>query len=125
MIDEAIPWVEPGSYHRAALPLDIGLAPLRKSDFTMGKSDSKLHRVLDLGRGRGLLAPPRVRARGLGRTSVNCLVAKSQEQMALHTLRLLRDRPLRLALVAAAQEMIKSERGSATLRREWREAVTP
>jgi hypothetical protein len=122
VIDEAIPWVEPGSYHRRALPLDIGLAPLRKSDFTCGKSDSKLCEYAISGAAIVCSKHPVFERAGWVH-EVNALVAKNQEEMALHTLRLLRDRPLRLSLVAAAQEMIRTERNTATLKREWTEAI--
>jgi hypothetical protein len=123
VVDEAIPWVAPGSYHRRALPLDIGLAPLRKSDFTMGKSDSKLLEYTISGAAVICSRHPVFERAGWVHER-NALVAKSQEEMALHTLRLLRDPILRRDLVQAAQEMIRTERNSAVMRREWLEAVS-
>ena len=41
IISRQIPWADPEDYHRQALPLDIGLAPLERNDHTLGKSDIK------------------------------------------------------------------------------------
>jgi glycosyltransferase involved in cell wall biosynthesis len=122
VISEHIPWVEPVAYHRAALPLDIGLAPLRKSDFTCGKSDSKL---LEFGISGAAVVCSRhpVFERAGWVHEVDVLYAQNQEDMALQTQRLLHDPILRRDLVQAAQEKIRNERNEQTMAREWSEAL--
>jgi glycosyltransferase involved in cell wall biosynthesis len=123
VIDVAIPWIDPGVYHRAPLPLDIGLAPLRKNDFTLGKSDSKLLEFTISGAVSVCQRHP-VFERAGWIDGVNTLMADNQEQMGLATLRLLRDPPLRRELLEAAQELVRNERNESVMRREWLDAVT-
>ena len=51
-ISRAIPWQMPKDYHRQAVPADIGLCPLVRNDYTLGKSDVKALEYADL-RGGG------------------------------------------------------------------------
>jgi hypothetical protein len=123
VIDEHITWTDPGAYHRAALPLDIGLAPVRKNDFTLGKSDSKALEYTISGAACVLQKHP-IFTRAGWVDGVNCLLARNQEDMGLQTLRLLRDPSLRRELVAAAQAMVARKRNEDVMRKEWLDAVT-
>jgi hypothetical protein len=122
VIDVAIPWADPSVYHRTPLPLDIGLAPLRKNDFTRGKSDVKMIEFA-LSGAVGVCQRHPVFERAGWIDGVNCLMADNQEQMGLQTLRLLRDPPLRRELLQAAQELVRNERNESVMRREWLDAV--
>ena len=122
VIDRHIPWVEPDAYHRRALPLDIGLAPLRKNEFNLGKSDSKLLEYTISGAAVICQRSP-VFERAGWKHEETCLMAKSQEDMAIQTLRLLRDLPLRDELAANAREMVREERNESVMAREWLAAV--
>lgn len=122
VVDEHITWIDPAVYHRVPLPLDIGLAPLRKNEFNLGKSDVKMVEYAISG-AAGICSRHPVFERAGWVDEVNCLMAKSQEHMGVQTLRLLRDLPLRQALVDAAREMIRDERNEDVMAREWGEAV--
>lgn len=122
VIDEHVGWVRPSDYHRAPLPLDIGLAPLRKNDFTLGKSDVKAIEYTISGAVSVLMRHPIYTAEGW-KHEENCLLAKSQEDMGIQTLRLLRDRGLRRSLLAAAREKVRDERNEHVMRKEWLAAI--
>ena len=122
VIDRHIPWVDPGAYRRAALPLDIGVAPLQLNDFTLGKSDSKLIEYTISGAAIVCQQHPTFTAGGW-KHEVNCLMAGSQREMAVQTVRLIKDPKLRFDLVTAAQEMVWNQRNEETLRREWGYAI--
>lgn len=124
VIDQHIPWVSPDEYHRASLPLDIGLAPLRDNDFTRGKSSVKGIEYTISGAACVLQDHP-VYASDGWKHEVNCLLAKSREDMAIQTLRLIDDPLLRRELVANAREWIATERNEITLRNEWEAALSP
>lgn len=118
VIDRHIPWVSPDEYHRAALPLDIGLAPLRDNDFCRGKSDCKLLEYTISGAACVAQKHPIFLAQGW-KHEVNCLFAKSPEDMAIQTLRLIDNPDLRAELVANAQAYVREERNEATMVAEW------
>lgn len=117
-----IPWITPGRYRRAALPLDIGLCPLRVDSFTLGKSDIKAVEYTISGAAVVAQNMPVYTSAGW-RHEVNCLLAGSPEEFARATLRLATDQKLRFELVSAAQEMVWNERNEDTLRAEWRAAL--
>lgn len=124
VVDTHIPWIDPGEYRRAALPLDIGLAPLaRADDFTMGKSDAKALEYSISG-AACVLSNSGIYNTAGWKHEVNCLMANSVQEMAEATLRLIRDPKLRYELVTAAQEMVASERNEVVLANEWSAALS-
>jgi glycosyltransferase involved in cell wall biosynthesis len=122
VVTKHIRWVEPEAYHRAALPLDVGIAPLRSDGFTAGKSDVKMIEYAISG-AAGVCANIPVYNTAGWRHNVNCLMANSPREYAEQTLRLIRDPKLRFELVSAAQEMIATERNESVMEREWRAAL--
>lgn len=123
VVDRHVPWVDPGEYRRAALPLDIGLAPIaRADDFTMGKSDAKAIEYTVSG-AACVLSAAGIYSQAGWKHEVNCLMASSWRDMADQTLRLVRDPKLRFELVTAAQEMVWNERNEDVLKREWSDAL--
>lgn len=122
VVDEHIQWISPDEYHRAHLPLDIGLAPLRDNDFTRGKSDVKAVEYTISG-AACVLQKHLVYTSAGWEHEVNCLLAKSQEDMAIQTMRLIHDPSLRAELVANAREMIATERNELVMRDEWNAAL--
>lgn len=122
VIDRHIPWIDPGVYRRAPLPLDIGVAPLQMNDFTLGKSDSKLIEYTISGAAVVAQQMPVFTSAGW-KHEHNCLLAGSQREMAEQVVRLIRDPGLRYELVTAAQEMVANERNTDTMRREWGAAI--
>lgn len=122
VIDEHIEWIAPEEYHRAHLPLDIGLAPLRDNDFTRGKSDVKAIEYSISGAACVLQRHIAYTQAGW-KHEVNCLLAKSQEDMAIQTMRLIHDPMLRTELVANARKMIRTERNEIVMRNEWNVAL--
>lgn len=123
VVDTHIPWIDPGEYRRAPLPLDIGLAPIaRADDFTMGKSDAKALEYTISG-AACVLSGAGIYTSAGWKHEVNCLVATSWREMADATLRLCRDPGLRYELVTAAQDMVANERNEDNLREEWGAAL--
>jgi hypothetical protein len=123
VIDRHIHWTDPSVYHRRQLPLDIGVAPLRKGEFNHGKSDSKALEFTISGAACVLMRHP-VFERAGWKHEENCLLASTQSDMGIQTLRLLRDPVLRRDLVAAAREMVANERNDEVMRTEWLAAVS-
>jgi hypothetical protein len=124
VVDTHIPWIDPGEYRRAPLPLDIGLAPLaRADDFTMGKSDSKALEYTISG-AACVLSNSGIYNTAGWKHEVNCLMGNSTDEMAVQTLRLIRDPKLRYELVTAAQEYVANERNEDVMREEWSAALT-
>lgn len=121
-VTKATRWIEPHEYHRAAMPLDIGLAPLRGDSFTLGKSDVKAIEYTISGAAVVCANIP-VYNRRFWKHEVNCLMANSPEEYAFQTQRLIRDPKLRYELVTAAQEMVLNERGLKQMREEWSAAI--
>jgi glycosyltransferase involved in cell wall biosynthesis len=122
VVSRHIPWIEPDAYHRAALPLDIGLAPLRSDGFTLGKSDVKAIEYTISGAAVVCQNNPVYNSAGW-KDGVNCLMAGSPQEFGEQTLRLIRDEKLRYDLVTAAQEYVAAERNEDVLAREWRYAI--
>lgn len=123
VVDTAIPWVDPGEYRRAPLPLDIGLAPLaRADDFTMGKSDAKALEYTISGAACVLSNAALYNSAGWEH-EVNCLLANSVQEFAHATLRLINDEKLRYELVTAAQDMVFNDRNEDNLKEEWETAL--
>lgn len=123
VVDTHIPWIDPGEYRRAALPLDVGLCPLWVDDFTMGKSDSKMLEYTISGAAGVCWNTPVYNSAGW-KHGVNCLMASNWREMADATLRLLSDPKLRFELVTAAQEYVWAERNEDVLKAEWSEALS-
>jgi hypothetical protein len=123
VVDRHIPWIDPGEYRRASLPLDVGLAPIaRADDFTMGKSDAKALEYTISG-AACVLSNSGIYNTAGWRHEVNCLMANSMQEMAEQTLRLCKDAKLRFELVTAAQEMVANERNEDVMRDEWTAAL--
>jgi hypothetical protein len=124
VVDTHIPWIDPGDYRRAALPLDIGLAPLLEAnDFTNGKSDAKAIEYTISG-AAVVCSSSGIYGRAGWKHEVNCLMASTWRDYADQTLRLVTDPKLRFELVTAAQEMVWNERNETHLREEWEAALT-
>jgi len=117
-----VPWVAPENYHREPLPLDIGLCPLLYNDFTLGKSDVKSVEYSVSGAAVVAQNHPIYTQAGWVHER-NCLLAGSQEEMGLATVRLIRDRKLRAELVQNAQAMVREQRNEEAMKREWRAAL--
>jgi glycosyltransferase involved in cell wall biosynthesis len=124
VIDRHIHWTDPAVYHRRQLPLDIGLAPLRRGEFNLGKSDVKAIEYSISGAAVVCMRHP-VFERAGWKHEENALLVNNQEEMGLATLRLLRDPVLRRDLVAAAREMVANERNDEVMRTEWMAACSP
>jgi glycosyltransferase involved in cell wall biosynthesis len=118
VITHATPWIAPGDYHRASLPLDIGLCPLLSNDFCFGRSDLKAIEYTISG--AAVVATNNPVYNWFWKHEENCLLANSHQEMAEATIRLIRDPKLRFALVEAAQEKIIKERGLDQMRNEWK-----
>lgn len=120
---EHIPWIKPADYHRASLPLDIGLAPLLDNISTRGKSDVKfLEYTMS---GAATIAQNTVIYQDTivhGETGL--LVGSPREMMEAVDL-LVKNETLRERLVRNAQQYVREERNGEVLRREWLDAVTP
>ena len=123
VIDRSIGWVAPEKYHRSYLPLDVGLCPLRRNDFTRGKSDVKAVEYVVAGAVPVLQRHP-VYERSGWVHEVNCLMAKSQEDMAVQVLRLVDSPKLRVELLENAREYVREERNEDVMRDEWMAAIT-
>jgi hypothetical protein len=123
VVSKHIPWVASTEYHRAALPLDIGIAPLRTDAFNLGRSDSKLLEYTISGAAIVCQAHP-VHRRGGWRHEETCLMGSTQEELAYAVVRLIRDSKLRYELVANAQAMVTDERGDRQIREEWTDAIS-
>jgi hypothetical protein len=122
VVSRHIPWVEPDAYHRAALPLDIGIAPLRTNEFNLGKSDVKMVEHAISGVASVCSNMPVFNTAGW-KHEVNCLMASTQEDFAHAVVRLVHDAKLRYELVANAQEMVMNERGDKQIKEEWSAAI--
>lgn len=121
VITRHIPWRKPEDYHRTALPLDIGLAPLEMNDHTLGKSDVKAVEIAASGAVPVLAAHP-VYAKHW-RHNETCLLASSPAEFTGCVQELIRSPRLRERLVTAAQAYVREERGDRQLREEWGSAL--
>lgn len=116
-----VPWTTPAEYRRTALPLDIGLAPLRHDTHTLGKSDIKALEYWMSG--AAVIASNMPVYNQTVKHFENGILAGSREEMWIWTQRLCNDRGLREALVDAGQEYVREERDIIKHADEWREAV--
>lgn len=117
---EYIPWVKMDGTSRLRLPLDIGLAPLQSTRFTLGKSDIKAIEYAIAG------AAPIVQNNEVFRDWVHgetCLKAGSPSEFIDQTKRLMLDGGLRAELVANAQQYVRENRSEKQLREEWTAAL--
>lgn len=114
-------WITPDEYHRASLPLDVGLCPLRSDDFTLGKSDVKAIEYTISG--AAVICTNNPVYNGFWKHEVNCLMANSPEEFGMATLRLIKDSKLRYELVTNAQEKVLKERGLPQMKWEWNAAI--
>jgi len=121
VVDEHIPWVRSDEYHRAGLPLDIGLCPLNYNDFNMGKSDVKAIEYTISGAAVVCSNIPVYNE--FWKHEETCLMANSWIEFAQAVERLIRDPKLRFELVSAAQEKVASERGLPQMQEEWKAAI--
>lgn len=121
VITRHIPWQDPGVYHRTALPLDIGLAPLELNDHTLGKSDVKAIEFAASGAAPVLQSHPVYTKHW--RHNETCLLAGSPGEFAHHVRELIRSPRLRERIAGAAQQYVREERGDQQLQEEWRAAI--
>ena len=117
-----IPWTKPSEYHRASLPLDIGLCPVHHNDSCNGKSDVKMIEYTIAGAATIAWNTNIYQTIVHGETGL--LVGSPREAMAAVDL-LVKDENLRERLVANAQQYVREERNGDVLRSEWMDAVTP
>lgn len=122
VIDVHRRWIVPEAYHRAALPLDIGIAPLWHNAFTAGKSDIKAIEYTISGAAVVCANLPVYTSNGW-KDGVNCLVANKPEEYGVQAVRLMKDPIMRAELVAAAQEMVREQRNETHIREEWSAAL--
>ncbi len=118
-----IGWTPPSDYHRAALPLDIGLCPLKDTVHTRGKSDAKFLEYSISGAAVIAQDTP-VYSRTIRHGETGLLV-KDAEEMAWAVDLLVHDEPLRMSLVNAARRYVYEERGLKQLQAEWGAALSP
>lgn len=105
---------------RMALPFDIGLAPLLRNEFTLGKSDIKAIEYAIAG------AAPIVWNNEVFRDWVHgetCLKVGSPSEAIDAVALLVRDETLRHRIVANARQYVREERGEKQLREEWGAAI--
>jgi glycosyltransferase involved in cell wall biosynthesis len=122
VVDDVVRWVKPVDYHRAALPLDIGLSPLRLNDFNMGKSDVKNVEYVASGAVPVCMKVPPYTDTGW-QHEVNCLFATGPDDMAYQVTRLIRDPKMRAELLEAGQEYVREQRNEVRLKEEWSYAL--
>ena len=122
VIDVHKRWIQPEEYHRAALPFDIGIAPIWHNAFTAGKSDIKAIEYTISGAAVVCANLPLYTSNGW-KHGVNCLVANKPEEYGEQAVRLMKDPKLRAELVAAAQEMVREQRNETHIREEWNAAL--
>jgi hypothetical protein len=122
VVDHHQRWVVPDEFHRVPLPFDISIAPLWLNDMTCGKSDIKAIEAACAGAVSVLARNPAYTHAGW-KDGVNCLLANSPEEYGTQTVRLIKDRPLREELLAAAQELVRETRNETHMRAEWTAAL--
>jgi len=121
IISRQIPWVDPELYHRSALPIDIGLAPLERNDHTLGKSDVKwLEYTMS---GAATIASSGTVYKDI-RHGETGILAGSPAEFLTWTKRLCKDHKLREALVENAQEWVRENRTMQVQgKQEWEAAL--
>lgn len=117
-----IPWRKPGRFERFALPFDIGLSPLLRNKYTLGKSDIKNIEYTIAG-AAVICSNLEVYSRNWihGETA---LLVGSDREMADAVELLVKDDNLRERLVANAQQYVREERSGDVMRREWMAAIS-
>ncbi len=116
------PWKPPSEFHREALPLDIGLCPLKDDEHTRGKSDVKFVEYSISGAAVIAQNTP-VYSTTIVHGETGLLVNSPQEMVdAVKFLATEEDH--RLRLVNNARKYIYEERGLKQMRDEWTAAVT-
>jgi glycosyltransferase involved in cell wall biosynthesis len=120
-VTKHVPWRKPADYHRSAIPADIGLCPLVRNDYTMGKSDVKFVEYAISGAAT-IAQNNEVYNRTIIHGETGLLVGSPQEMIQAVEL-LARDENLRLRLVENARQYVREERGLKQLREEWGQAV--
>jgi hypothetical protein len=121
IITRQIPWVDPGKYHRTALPIDIGLAPLERNDHTLGKSDVKWLEYTMAGAATIASSGTVYRDIKHGETG---FLAGSPEEFLHWTKRLCKKPKLREEIARNAQEWVRANRTMQTQGiEEWRVAL--
>ena len=117
---EFLPWVKMDGLSRMRLPLDIGLAPLQSTRFTLGKSDIKAIEYCIAG------AAPVVQNNEVFTDWVHgetCLKAGSPSEMIEAVKTLMLNPRLREEIVTNAQQYVREYRGEDQLREEWTAAL--
>jgi hypothetical protein len=121
VITRQIPWVDPEDYHRTALPIDIGLAPLERNDHTLGKSDVKWLEYTMAGAVTIASSGTVYRDIVHGETGI---LAGSPEEFLHWTQRLCQDSTLREELVRNAQAYVRANRTMQVQgKNEWEAAL--
>ncbi len=119
-----IPWVDPTDYGRpkVGLPLDIALAPLRRDEFNLGRSDVKFIEYSISG--AATIASPSVYGRTIQHGETG-LLAESREEFEQQMLALIRDGALRSSLSENAAQYVREDRllTNPVHHAEWSEAV--
>lgn len=118
---EYVPWRKMDGTSRMRLPLDIGLAPLVTTEFTLGKSDIKWLEYSIAGAAT-VAQNNAVFNREIVHGETALLVGSPSEMIDAVGL-LMRDQKLRAELVANAQQYIRENRGENQLREEWTAAL--
>jgi glycosyltransferase involved in cell wall biosynthesis len=119
-----VPWVDPLVFDRrkAAWPIDIGLAPLVRNQFNLGKSDVKFLEYTMAGAAT-VASNIEVYSRAI-RHGETGLLAGSWQEMLDCVRTLSKDRKLRDELAANAAQYVREERVIEKHADEWREAIT-
>ena len=116
-----VPWRQPEKYERLALPLDIGLCPLRTDQMTLGKSDVKAIEYTISG--AAVVAQNNTVYNKTWIHGETALLAGSPQEMLQMTELLMKDENLRERLVKNAQQYVREERGAKQMREEWSHAI--
>lgn len=119
---EYVGWTDPKDWKRSAFPIDIGLAPLERNVFTLGKSDIK---VIDYAMsGAAVVASDTVYGKTIKHEQTG-LIGSSQAEIAYQTMRLVRDPKMRHELAANLRQYILENRVITQPEnlRPWKEAI--
>lgn len=122
VITTHIPWTKPEEYHRTALPLDIGLAPVELNDHTMGKSDVKALEYVVSGAVPVLQNHPIYSKHW--RHLETAVLAGSPVEFRFWVERLAKDPKMREEILANGQQYVRENRTMQTQgKAEWEAAV--
>lgn len=125
-----IPWVNPAQWERSPFPIDIGICPLERNKFTLGKSDVK---VLDYAlAGAAVVCSDTVYGDTIRHGETGLLVRRRQtaaamKEMGEHVLQLVRDAKMRRELAGNLRQYVNEERVITQPHNlnPWKEAITP